>query len=128
MTLLYDGARCFFREESIARAENVILRLPFPCTVEIEGRHRFAPRDGMVIIPDRFLKEGVNTLLLRTDSRSVPTEGILREGATVRPAGFPAREVSAALTALCRTLEKRLAVAEAELALLKADAPSLLFT
>jgi hypothetical protein len=128
MTLLYDGSRCFFREESLARSENVILRLPFACTVEIEGRHRLAPRDGMVIIPARFLKEGVNAVTLRTDSRTVPAEGILREGATVRPAGFPAREVSAALTTLCRSLEKRLSVAEAELALLKADAPSLLFT
>ncbi len=128
MTLLYDGERCFFRENSYALAESVILHLPFDGTVTVNDQTRITSREGTVIIPGRFLKEGGNTLSLRTGRRTIPAESITVQGSTATPAGFPTRETLAALCRRCRSLETRLAKAEEALAESRADMPTLLFS
>lgn len=128
MTLLYDGARCFFREESVGIAENVILHLPFAGTLIVNEGVRIAAEGGTAIIPRRFLKEGLNTLSLQENHRRIPAEGLYVSDEIVRPAGMLTRETVAALCLWCRSLEKRLTVAESALAEQKAAMPTLLFS
>ena len=108
MRLLFDGRRLLFADRALPSAPKLTLLFPFDGTLSVGGRHRIPTEKQRLCLPLHLLDEGKNRLLFRKDGQVLPVEGLVREGNTLRPTGFPLEETALALLARLEELESQL--------------------
>ena len=124
MKLLCDGTRLLFSERSLPVKPNLTLLFPFDGTLSVGGAHLISTEKRALSLPLSHLKEGHNVLLFRAEGRAFPVEGLIREGNTLRPAGFPSEETMLRLLSRLSLLEAKVTLLEEQEAK-RADPPSL---
>ena len=112
MKLLFDGKRLLFAERAIPVSRDLTLLFPFEGTLLVNGTHRVVTEKGAIRLPLYRLTQGRNALLFRKEHRTIPVEGLIREGDDLHPSGFPLEET-------VRSLLSRLSCLEAQVAALQ---------
>ena len=122
MRLYLIEGLCLFREREKKRLSRTLsVALPVGGRLLLNESHAYAEQNGYAHIPAGSLREGENTLLLCLAGVLYPTEGLYREGNTVRPVPHKSELLLDALCAVADEHEERLRALEGAVLTLCAD-------